>query len=97
MKNLIMTGVFACALCAGVFAEEDIKGEASHPAGQTVVFEEAGGAGAKTIDSGPSRSTSYPNDGGVNDSGAMPPYESYDPNTGLENVVPSDSSGEFDE
>jgi hypothetical protein len=97
MKNLIMTGVFACALCAGGYAEEYMKGKASYPASQTVVFEEAGGAGAKTIDSGPSPRTSYPNDGGVNDSGALPPYESYDPNTGLKNVVPSDSSGEFDE
>jgi len=97
MKNLIMTGALACALCTGVYAEEDVKGKGTDPASQTVVFEEAGASEPKSIETGNPRNPDYPRDGGVDDSGAMPPYESYDPNTGLKNVVPSDSSGEFDE
>ena len=99
MKYLILTGVLACALCAGVCgAEEDIKGKGASPASpasQTVVFEEAGGSGERAIDTGPVKNR-YPNDGGVDDSGAMPADESYDENTGLPNSVPSDSYGEFD-
>lgn len=98
MKYFILTGALVCVLCAGVYAEEDVKGKSANlasPASQTVVFEEAGGSGEKAIETGPVRNR-YPNDGGVDDSGAMPPYESYDENTGLPNYVPSDSYGEFD-
>ncbi len=95
MKYFVLTGALACVLCTGAFgAEEDMKGKAS-AASQTVVFEEAGGSGEKAIETGPVRNR-YPNDGGVDDSGAMPVYESYDENTGLPNYVPSDSYGEFD-
>ena len=97
MRYFILTGVLACVLCAGACgAEEYIKGKPTDPASQTVVFEEAGGSGGGAIDTGPVGNR-YPNDGGVDDSGAMPSYESYDPNTGLPNYVPSDSFGEFDE
>ena len=96
MRCLILTGVLACVLCAGAYgADKYIKGKPTDPASQTVVFEEAGGSGEEAVDTGPAGNR-YPDDGGVNDSGAMPPYESYDPNTGLPNYVPSDSFGEFD-
>ncbi len=98
MKYFVLTGALACVLCTGAFgAEEDMKGKASaaSAASQTVVFEEAGGSGEKAIETGPVRNR-YPNDGGVDDQGTQPEYESYDPNTGLPNYVPSDNYGEFD-
>ncbi len=96
MKYFVLTGALACVLCAGAFgAEEDIKGKSTDPASQTVVFEEADGSGEKAIETGPVKNR-YPNDGGVDDQGTQPKYESYDPNTGLPNYVPSDNYGEFD-
>jgi hypothetical protein len=96
MKYFVLTGVLACVLYAGACAaEEDAKGKGADPASQTVVFEEAGGSGEKAIETGPVRNR-YPNDGGVDDQGTQPEYESYDPNTGLPNYVPSDNYGEFD-
>lgn len=97
MKNSIILTASLLLACSGVCAEEKAGGKASDPASRTVVFEEAGGQGMKEIDAGSPPSSAYPPDGGVDDSGAMPPYESYDPNTGLRNAVPSDSDGEFDE
>jgi hypothetical protein len=96
MRFLVLTGALACALCAAVYAEEDVKGKPASPAGQTVVFEEAGGSGEREIETGPARSR-QPNDGGVDDAGVMPSYETYDDTTGLPDYVPSDSYGEVDE
>lgn len=99
MKYFILTGALACVLCAGVYAEDDIKGKGTSPASrasQTVVFEEAGGSGEREIETGPVKNR-YPNDGGVDDSGAMPANQSQDEISGLPDSVPSDSYGEVDE
>jgi hypothetical protein len=96
MRGLVLTGALACALCAGAIAEEDIKGKPTDPASQTVIIEEADGTGQKAIDeSGQDRET-RPNDGGVDESGAMPSDESYDENTGLPDRVPSDTEDQLD-
>jgi len=96
MRNLVLTGALACALCAGAVAEEDIKPKGTSPASQTVIFEEAGGSGEKALDEGGPDKNIYTNDGGVDDAGTMPPYESYDENTGLPDTVPSDTAGQLD-
>ena len=95
MRHLVLAGLMICAVCAVGVAAENAPAKTSEQTSQTVVFEEAGGSGERAIDTGDPRQKG-PNDGGVNDAGTMPSYESYDPNTGLPNDVASDSSGEFD-
>jgi hypothetical protein len=96
MRNMILAGAMMFALCANAVAEEDVKGKGASTAGKTVIFEEAGGEGPRTIDAGGPARNKYPDDGGVDDAGTMPPYESYDENTGLPDRVPSDTAGQFD-
>lgn len=91
-----MTITAVSMACCGVFAAEEPQGKPSAPASQTVVFKEAGGAGGDQDVGGSDTRDQAPNDGGVDDAGTMPQYQSYDQNTGLPNDVPSDSYGEFD-
>jgi hypothetical protein len=93
-----LTGAIACALCSGACAEDEAKGKLAGPAGpagRTVVYEVAGGPGEKPFDETPPKDR-YPDDGGVDDAGTLPPNETYDDSTGMQNRVPSDSYGEID-
>ena len=96
MLRLVLSGALVCTLCTLVCAEEKTKANTTSSAAQTVIIEEASGSGIKEIDNGRRPRNGNPNDGVVNDSGAMPSYETYDPNTGLPNKVASDAAGEFD-
>ncbi len=96
MRYLVLAGVLACVLCAGAVAEEYVKGKPTDPASQTVIMEVAGAPGEKATDAAGKGPQAGPDDGGVDDAGTMPSYESYDENTGLPDRVPSDISGQFD-
>lgn len=100
MRIVIFAGLFACLAASAACAEGDAAKRGASGAAQTVVMHEAGGRGEKEIDEraanegGPSSPKSF--DYGTGDEALMPMGDTYDPNTGLPDKVPSDSYGQFD-
>jgi hypothetical protein len=99
MKHLIVASLLTCVAWSGAVAGED-KAESADRAARTVVMHEAGGGGAKSLDvktkydGGPQSPDSF--DYGSGSKALMPMGDTYDPNTGMPDMVPSDSYGEFD-
>lgn len=88
MKYACLVVLAALTLCAGACDAKVVKDAA---AGEGVIIE-------KPIDVGPVKEKPVEEDYGVGSEGEreMPSRENYDPNTGLPNVVPSDSDGEME-
>jgi len=95
MRYMVLAGVLAFALCAGVCEAEDgkVKNASTVITVKTVEEETESGAGLKHIGLGdnPEDRAEEP----VAEVGVMSPGESYDENTGFPDVVESDSDMEL--
>ncbi len=94
MRYIWLASAVTFALCAGTICDAEEQ-KAKSGGAQTVVTEESGKPGLKHID------TSVYGNGEkaeevVDQVGVMPRGKSYDRNTGLPNVVPSDAEGNIE-
>lgn len=91
-RVFLLTAVMVCAPCLVSMAAEEEK---SSPVVQTVVEEESGSK-LKHLDVGDDERPSRERDTSASEGNPMPLGESYDENTGLPNVVKSDTVGEVE-
>lgn len=91
MRNAILVAGIFFALCMNVCAEEETKKDAvakdKEPAAEENV------KGRKHIDVNLPPEDDTGKGSGEKERGVMEPYESYDENTGMPNVVKSDEEG----
>lgn len=87
-------------MCAFVYLFSSCACEAKEVKGNTkaedVAIKEGPSRNEKQIDTGSEEGDVLEETSETNTGVAMPPYESYDPNTGLPNVVESDTTGELE-
>ena len=85
MKYVVLAGVLAFTLCAGLCEAEDGKGKVENTSGPTAAGKACNSTGLKHIDLGDD------NERPVNQVGVMSPGQNYDDSTGFPNIVKSDS------
>ena len=96
MKYVYLVSALACALCVGICdADEPQK---NSPAAQTVVINETpeSQTGVRHIDTGDSSGGGRARDYGAGENRQMEQWETYDADSGLPDVVPSDASGQLE-
>ena len=91
-RVFLIAAIMVCAPCLISMAAGEEK---SSPIVQTVVEEESGSK-LKHLDIGDDERPSKPRDTSASEGNLMPMGESYDENTGLPNVVKSDTVGEIE-
>ena len=95
MRHALMVSIFALVFCTvfagyteGTQAEEGVAAE-------TAMTEDDESAGLKEIYTGEGDERPPETEYGVDRPSVMPPYETYDEDTGLHDAVESDAVGEF--
>lgn len=95
MRYFYMIVVLTCAIFSNMPCDAEETKAKKETAQKTVIVEE-GGVGGKHINVGNTEDNSGRSESGVGAERPMPTWETYDQNTGLPDVVPSDSYGEYE-
>lgn len=95
MKYLVIGCALLCICFAGVCRAEDAKGKVASD--KVEVIKVGGEEGMKHIDTSGGNAMEASSNWGLNKKRVMPPYQTYDQQTGMPNNVESDTAGEIKE